>query len=137
MLKNFPTELDRRGVSRIVTTTIRETVALRPRAVVTRTHLAVDTSQWTWREFRDYVMGEIEARFGPSTPADPLWPRKEVGIYKSFLDRWGAERAVAICRYAFDACDGRWQGQPITPYQFCKGSDPHFASPIAERLHLV
>lgn len=131
-LLNFETDLDRQGTTRVVT--IKETATVRPRSVTRRTHVAVEESEWTWRELRDYVIGEIERRFGGTASDDPRWPVKERAIFSSFLTRHGAELSVAIARYVFEIQDGRWQGNPVTPFQFCLKSDPYFARPIADRL---
>lgn len=96
------------------------------------THFAVPMEQWTWRELRDYVVDEIENRFGIFT-RDPL---KEAGIFKGFVKRWG-QNAGAIARYAFTVCDGLWHDSPVTVFRFAQGSDAHFASIIAESLAIT
>lgn len=128
-LRNFDTELDTMGVARIVTTApvvVTEHVTVRPSE--RRAYVAKD--EWGWDDLRDYVVAEIEARFGPF----PRTSAKEYGIFTAFLNRWGAERAQAIARHAFEVCDGRWAGAPISINRFCKGSDPFFAEPISQRL---
>lgn len=92
-------------------------------------YLAVEETSWSWEELRDYVADEITKRFG-------LFPRdhkKEYGIFKAFLDRWGA-RAVPIAKFAFEIHDGRWRGAPVKITRFCKASDPYFATLIDEYL---
>lgn len=109
--------------------TVRDTVDVTPTPIETRAFLAKPDAQWTWEDLRDYVVTQIEAKFGP-------WPRdskKEYGIFKRFHSQWGA-LAPRIARYAFDNCDGWWSSAPIRIERFCKGSDPYFAIPIAERL---
>lgn len=128
---NFETELDREGVTRMVV--VKDHVAVRPEG---RTHLASDIDSWTWRELRDYVNEALVERFGLIEHTDPQWSVKEMGIFKGFIRRWGPERAARIAHYAIEVCDARWQGRPIKALSFCKGSDPFFATPIAERLHL-
>src|SRR5690606_17511487 len=86
-------------------------------------------SEWEWSDLRDYVVYEIEERFGPF----PRESAKEVGIFKAFMKRWGAD-AQAIAKYAFEVENGRWRGAPISIYRFCQNSDPYFAVPIMERI---
>lgn len=128
-MRNFDTELDRQGVTRMVTTevVVEETVKVIPKASTSRAYLG--KTDWAWDDLRDYVVAEIEARFG----AFPRDSRKESGIFKSFLARW-PEQAQAIAKYAFEVSDGRWAGAPISVNRFCKGSDPYFAQVISERL---
>lgn len=122
--------------------TVTETVT----AVVSRmdshsTHLNKDESSWGWEELRDFVVNEIESRQGP-IPRDS---RKESGIFKSFLTRYGvtdasgkvtdASRPVAIAKAAFGPVfNGMWNSAPIGVNRFCKGSDVYFADVIAKRL---
>jgi hypothetical protein len=84
---------------------------------------------WDWQDLRDYVVREIEARFGVF-PRNPL---REAATFKSFMTRWGVQ-APAIARYAFETLDGRWAGAPISVNRFCKNSDPYFAAVIAETI---
>lgn len=132
MLRNFDTELDVRGVTRM--TVVKDHVAVRP--APSQTHLAADASDWTWRELRDFVVTGLAARFGAVEVTDPNWAVKEVGTFKGFIKRWGPQQAASIAHYAIEVCDARWQGRPITVNSFCKGSDPYFAQPIADRLNL-
>ena len=133
-MRNFDTELDEQGVTRLVTTTtsevvIEETVKVTSQpSMVSKAYLAKD--EWDWNDLRDYVVGQIEERFG----AFPRDSRKESGIFKSFLGRYGADRAQAIARFAFEIGDGRWKGAPISVNRFCKGSDPYFGDVILARL---
>lgn len=129
-LRNFDTELDVQGVTRTVTTSVRvtETVTATTRPTESRTFLVQD--EWGWEALRDYVVHEIETRFG----AFPRDSKKEYGIFSSFVSRWGASMAQAIARHAFEVCDGRWAGAPVSVTRFCKGSDPFFGAVIADRL---
>jgi hypothetical protein len=87
--------------------------------------------QWGWNDLRDYVIREIERVHGPQ----PRDPRKESSIFKSFIGRHGAEKAVAIAKAAFGpAHQGMWRGAPISVNRFCLASDPFFADVISERL---
>lgn len=131
-LRNFDTDLDLAGVTRLTSTVaVTERVEVLPlptRPAEARTHLLSEGS-WDWRACRDYVALEIEQRFG----AFPRDPKKESGIFKSFVERWG-DQAQAIARYAFEVCEGRWAGAPISINRFCKASDPFFAQPILDKL---
>jgi hypothetical protein len=120
-MQNFMTELDLMGVS-----TLRVTSTVRPSAT-SRTHLI--SGEWDWRQVRDYVLTEMEERFGPQTTDS----HKLIGIFKGFSARWG-EQAGPISRYVFESCGGMWQGKRVTVTSWCKGADPYFATPIAERL---
>jgi hypothetical protein len=131
-MRNFDTDLDRQGVTRLVrtetTVEIEETVeVVRHPSVISKAHLMKD--EWAWDDLRDYVVGQIEDRFGPF----PRDHRKESGIFKSFLDRHG-DRAPAIARFAFEVADGYWKGSPISVNRFCRNSDVYFADIIKARL---
>ena len=136
-MKNFDTELDRQGVARLVTsapTTTRTMTVIEETVTVTRqpsmtSKAYVGKTDWGWDDLRDYVVGQIEERFG----AFPRDSRKEAGIFKSFLSRY-PDKAQQIARFAFEVSDGRWKGSPISVNRFCRGSDPYFADVIAERL---
>lgn len=110
-----------------VAPTVVQTVAITP--TPSRSDLLVSEAEWTWSELRDYVVSQIEQRFG----AFPRDSRKEYGIFTRFAKEYGAE-AVAIAKYAFEVTEGWWQGAPISVNRFCKGSDPFFAEPIRARL---
>lgn len=127
-LRNFDTDLDIQGVTRTTSVRITETVTTTPRPSEGRTFLV--QGEWGWDALRDYVVAEIEARFG----AFPRDGKKEYGIFTSFVGRWGSDAAQAIARYAFEVCDGRWAGAPISVTRFCKGSDPFFGAVIAQRI---
>jgi hypothetical protein len=131
MLRNFDTDLDQVRVQQEhrATTQIVETVEVLPRPQVARTDLTKPETQWGWEEMRDYVVTNIEQRFGPF-PHDSL---KEASIFKAFLGRHG-DKAPAIARHAFEVCDGRWAGAPIGVTRFCRNSDPFFAEVIVNRL---
>jgi hypothetical protein len=94
------------------------------------THVLTATENWTWSELRDYVIREIELRHG----AQPRDPRKEKGIFSSFLGRWPDGQAVRIAKAAFEVHDGWWANAPIGVNRFCKGSDPFFAERIITQL---
>ena len=130
-LRNFDTDLDLVGTSRLVKTTtevvIEERLTVTHKPSASRAYLG--KSDWSWDDLRDYVVAQIEERFGPF----PRDSRKESGIFKSFLARWEGQ-AQGIARYAFEVADGRWGGAPISVNRFCKNSDPYFAQVIAERL---
>lgn len=115
------TELDRRGVARIVK-------EVRPRLIESQRHQLV-TGTWGWEELRDYVVSEIHNRFG-AFPRDAI---KEASIFRRFVKEWG-DQAEPIARFAFDTLNGMWEGEPVSIYRFCRGSDPFFAVPITRRL---
>lgn len=93
-------------------------------------YVAKEASQWGWSDLRDYIIGEIEARHG----AQVRDPKKEAGIIKSFMTRWGTEQAVRIARTSFDVHDGMWRGAPISITRFCKASDQWFAAVIVSNF---
>lgn len=129
MLMNFDTDLDQPGVTQITTAVeVEESVKIKHKPSVSREYLG--KAVWGWRDLRDYVVYEIQERHG----AFPRDQRKEYGIFTSFVNRWGAEDAQAIARYAFEMLDGRWAGAPISIYRFCKGSDDFFARPILDYI---
>lgn len=113
---------------------IQERVTIRPLAPVTpnakTTHLAVSGDQWGWAELRDYVVSSIEKITGPF----PRNETKEMGIFKSFVSRWGSD-ATPIARYAFETMGGFWKNAPVSVSRFCKASDPYFAQPIVDHLN--
>lgn len=86
--------------------------------------------EWTWREMRDYVMGQIEKYHGPQV-RNPL---KEKGIFEGFISRWGQDRAKIIAQAAFDIHHGMWANAPISINRFCKSSDAFFGQKIIDRL---
>lgn len=92
-------------------------------------YLMRPAEQWSWSDLRDYVVHQIEERFG-------LWPRdtkREFGIFSRFAKEHG-QMAGPIARYAFEQADGMWAGAPISVNRFCKGSDEFFAIPIKARI---
>jgi hypothetical protein len=91
-------------------------------------HLA-SSGCWGWEQLRDYVVGEIESRWGVR-PRDLL---KESGIFKGFIARWG-DRSEAIAKAAFEVYNGSWNGAPISVQRFSKGSDAYFAEVIAKNV---
>lgn len=119
------------------TTTIVETAQVVTQTVtVTRApdrsagYLAKQDSNWAWDDLRDYVVHEIEARHG----VQPRDYRKEAGIFKSFMTRYGSD-AIPISRLAFGPVfDGMWKTAPISVTRFCKGSDPYFADVLRAKI---
>lgn len=132
MLQNFDTDLDTAGVTSMVKTVapaVVETVTVRLKPSEKTAFVVSDEKDWAWDNLRDYVVAEIESRFG-------AFPRnfiREAAIFKSFLSRWGVA-APAIARSAFEVHDGMWKGAPVSVNRFCVGSDPYFAAPLAERI---
>lgn len=129
MLRDFDEPNATLPVAQVVSapSVVTETVTAAPLSRA-RGYLTRPDSSWGWDDLRDYVVGQVEQRFG----AFPRDLRKESSIFKSFLGRY--PQAVAIARYAFEVKDGYWSGAPISVNRFCKGSDPWFADIIAVRL---
>lgn len=109
--------------------------------VVTTEHVRVIThgaagysakafEMWNWSDLRDYINAEVERRHGPQVRD----PKKESGIIKGFINRWGITKAVAIATAAFEVHDGMWRSSPITMTRFCKASDPYFSEIIAKNI---
>jgi hypothetical protein len=86
-------------------------------------------TEWGWQELRDYVVAQIEARFGPF----PRELAKEKSIFSSFVDRFGP-RAPLIARYAFEVSKGMWGNAPVRVTRFTRASDEWFAQVILRRL---
>ncbi len=133
-LRNFDTDLDVQGVQHLPSPTqVRTSPSIVSESVtavrsVAKAYVAKADENWTWSDLRDYVVGEIERRFG----VFPRDVRKEAGIFKSYLTRY--PNAAAITRYAFEVADGYWAGAPVSVNRWCRGSDPYFSDPIAKRL---
>ena len=126
---NFPSTLDVPvSTSTITVPVIQERVTIR-RPETRVTDVGKSAATWTWEDLRNYVVRSIEAIHGPF-PRNPI---KEKAIFSSFLSRWGTQ-AGPIAKFAFEECEGRWRGAPVSVTRFCKGSDEFFAAPIAERL---
>lgn len=129
-MRNYQTELDVRGVSKMVVG-VTETVTVIPRTTSQgMAHIGKPDAEWGWADLRDYVIHEIQRRFGSCPRKDP---KVEYGIFNSFMSRWGI-KAPAIARHAFETGSGVWKGEPVHIENFCKNSDAYFAQPIAERL---
>ena len=123
---DIQTELDILGVSSVVV----QKEQPRQRLIESQTHILAGNKEWGWQELRDYVVSQIEQRWG-------LFPRdaiKEASIFRRFIKDWGGQQAEAIARQVFEVYGGSWEGQPVHVNRFCKGSDPFFAVPIVERL---
>lgn len=132
-LMNFPPAVKTASTTQQIVTqapVVTETVRLSPEPSQSRTDLLRSEDAWGWSEVRDYVVSEIEARFG----AFPRDSKKEYGIFNRFCRTFGSD-APRIARYAFEVADGRWKGSPIGIQRFCKGSDAWFSEPILERLN--
>ena len=109
--------------------TVVETVTVTQLPSEARGYLSRPVEQWSWSDLRDYVVAEIEARFG-TFPRDS---KKEFGIFSRFHKTYG-EQAGKIAKHAFEVADGYWANAPISVNRFTKGSDPYFAEPILARL---
>lgn len=117
-------------VDEVAGAAVAEASAMVIAPIASSTHLTKPADVWEWRELRDYVVGQIEQRFGAQPHPHP---EREASIFKSFLARW-PEQAVDIAHHSFDVCDGWWGGAPISVNRFCKASDQFFGAPIAQRL---
>lgn len=106
---------------------VSQVVTVNP--VAARSDLLVEETKWSWQELRDYVVSQIEQRFGPF----PRDARKEYGIFNRFLTEHG-ENGIRAAKAAFEIYDGWWNGAPISVNRFTRGSDPYFVTPILERL---
>ena len=109
--------------------TIVQTVTVTTLPSESRAYLSRPVEQWSWSDLRDYVVHQIESRFG-TFPRDA---KKEYGIFSRFHKAYG-EKAGLIAKHAFEVSDGWWANAPISVNRFCKGSDPYFAEPILARL---
>lgn len=110
--------------------TVVETVTVTPRpSQAEQAYLARPEAEWDWSDLRDYVVTRIQEVHGPQ----PRDHKKEMGIFKGFLSRWGAD-AAAIARHAYEVEGGWWRGAPIYVTRFCKGSDDYFARVIASKI---
>lgn len=112
----------------VIPAEVAEKIIARPTVIASKTHLTA-TGSWSWEQMRDYVLGEITARWG-ARPRDPL---KESGIFKGFVGRWG-DKSEPIARAAFEIYNGIWNGAPVSVERFAKGSDPYFAEVLAKNL---
>jgi len=128
MLIDFDSVLDVQKVTKIATVVAPRTI-VRVVPNQSRQDLIQDMGTPGWDGLRDYVVNQIESRFG-GFPRDAV---KEKAIFSSFLTRFG-DRAMPIARSAFEVHEGMWMGAPIGVNRFCRGSDKYFANPIAERL---
>lgn len=142
MLQDYDTPLDTAGVTEMI---IRSTVVLPEPEIRVTTEVdppaydgPIDAHAgfvgkpdefWSWSDLRDYVVREIQSRFGPF----PRNPKTEASIFKSFLGRHEGH-APAIARFAFESHDGYWCGAPISVNRFCKASDAYFAAVILASL---
>lgn len=108
---------------------IVETVTVQVAPSESLGYLTRPDSQWVWSDLRDYVVHEIEVRFG-TFPRDA---KKEYGIFTRFSKEFGAD-ASRIARTAFEVHNGWWANAPISVNRFCKASDVYFGQPIQRNL---
>jgi len=76
----------------------------------------------TRESFPAYVLGEILRTSGPSVAC-----ARAEEILGEFWDRFGADKAMAVCAAAFGRHGGFWRGAPVTPLRFAEGQDDFFA----------
>ena len=88
-------------------------------------------SEWDWRDFRSFVLDLMEEN---SIPRADLSSAAESSIFKSFIKRWGIERAAEIASAGFALGKGFWGGRPINQYSFAAKVDPFFAVPVNEMI---
>jgi hypothetical protein len=89
---------------------------------------AVPSPQTVTREdFPAYVEGEILRTSGPQVPCPTAGK-----ILLAFWDRFGPDKALAVCSRAFGACGGFWRGAPVTPLRFSERQDDFFALQLLE-----
>jgi hypothetical protein len=93
---------------------------------VSRTDL---TGGEPWEQVRDYVVSQIEERWGPM-PRNPI---KEKAIFSSFANRYG-DKAMPIARAACETHRCEWRSAPLSVSRFTKGCDPYFAEVLAQRV---
>lgn len=125
-----PMEVDGPVTRRAAEPAPKVTETARAVAVTGTAYIAKSDAEWGWSDLRDYILTEIEARHG----AQVRDPKKEAGIIKAFMSRWGTEGAVRIARTAFEVHDGMWRGAPISINRFCLNSDQWFAGVIAKNF---
>lgn len=123
------TTQDTKTVSAVSATVIADEINVVAKPSQARSFVAKTDETWEWSDLRDYVVNQIEQRFG-TFPRDF---KKEAGIFKSFLARHG-DVASAIARHAFEVENGYWAGAPISVNRFCKNSDKFFSDVITARL---
>lgn len=75
--------------------------------------------------FPGYVLSEIARTSGPQVPC-----ARAEGILRAFLERFGPDKAMAVCRAAFGLHGGFWRGAPVTPLRFDERQDDFFALPL-------
>lgn len=117
-------QLSLSGITVSQSVTITERVEVRPAGYKFKAD-----NQWGWEELRDYVVAQVEERFGPFPRDLP----KEVSIMKSFTERFGPN-APRIARAAYEVHKGMWGGAPIRLTRFTRASDAWFAQVILAQL---
>lgn len=76
----------------------------------------------TRESFPEYVLGEITRTSGPQVAC----PRAGA-LLSAFWDRFGADKAMAVCTAVFGRHGGFWHGAPVTPLRFAESQDEFFA----------
>jgi len=72
--------------------------------------------------FPAHVLGEILRTSGPQVTC-----ARAGEILTAFWDRFGPDKALAVCTAAFGPHEGFWRGAPVTPLRFAEGQDEFFA----------
>lgn len=89
---------------------------------------ALPSPQTVAREdFPAYVEAEILRTSGPHVPCPSAGD-----VLLAFWDRFGPDKATAVCARAFGACRGFWRGAPVTPLRFSACQDEFFALQLLE-----
>lgn len=109
---------------------VTSTVKTAPVTETAKGYLMKEPGAWTWEDLRDYVITSATERFGAQLRS----PVKEKAVFSSFLNRYGAERAVLVAMAAFQVYEGMWASAPIGVNRFCKNSDPYFSDVILAQL---
>lgn len=78
-------------------------------------------------EFPAYVEAEILRTCGPQVPCPPA-----AAVLTAFWDRFGPDKATAVCSRVFGRYAGFWRGAPVTPLRFAERQDEFFALPLLE-----
>jgi hypothetical protein len=89
---------------------------------------ALPSPQTVTREgFPGYVEAEILRTSGPQVPCQSAGD-----VLLAFWDRFGSDKAMAVCARAFGRHRGFWRGAPVTPLRFAERQDEFFALPLLE-----
>ena len=89
---------------------------------------ALPSPQTVTREgFPAWVEAEILRTTGPQVPCP-----SSAEILLAFWDRFGPDKAMAVCARLFGRLGGYWRDAPVTPLRFSERQDDFFALPVLE-----